>query len=96
MKFAIWILWPSFVVAAAANAVFFTMFDPLELHMHWQSMPSTRIGAYTVGFFAFWAMAASSSALTCFFQRTAVEVNQLWCPLPNAKRPPGCRMVDPR
>jgi hypothetical protein len=30
---------------------------------------------YSGGFFVFWAFAAASSALTCFLQRTAAEIN---------------------
>ena len=95
MKLGIWILWPSFVVGAAANAVFFSLFDPVELHASWDILPGGRIAAYTVGLFAFWAMAACSSAFTCFIQRSAHEVNRLVCPLANHQRPPGCRMREP-
>ena len=95
MKLAIWILWPSFVVGAAANALFFTIFDPVELHAYWDVGTMSRLGAYTIGLFAFWAVAACSSAFTCFIQRDANEVNKLTCPLPNHRRPAGCRMREP-
>jgi hypothetical protein len=48
----------------------------------------SRIGVYSVGFIAFWALAAASSALTCFLQRSREEVNR--CPLAPVDRPPGC------
>ena len=89
MKKLIWILWPSFVVGAISNALFFTVFDPLELHTYWDTLPATRTAAYTVGFFFFWIVGACSSALTCFLQRTADEVNRR-CPLEGHKRPVGC------
>jgi hypothetical protein len=41
-----------------------------------------------IGFFLFWAFAAASSALTCFLQRSAFEMNR--CPLPELERPEGC------
>lgn len=89
MKKAIHILWPSFLVAGVAEVVFFTVFDPIELHMAAMSVGMTsRLGWYTVGFLLFWAFAAASSWLTCFFQRSADEVNR--CPLKPAERPPGC------
>ncbi|MGE5522568.1 MAG: hypothetical protein ACM3SS_02555 [Rhodospirillaceae bacterium] len=88
MRRAMWILWPAFVVGAIANAVFYTLFDPLELDMSWAGISVSRTGAYTVGFFAFWAIAASSSAFTCFLQRTSDEVNR--CPLQAKQRPVGC------
>ena len=33
MQRLIWILWPSFVVAGIAEAVFFTLIDPQELYL---------------------------------------------------------------
>ena len=27
-----WVIWPAFLVAAVAEAIFFTVFDPFELH----------------------------------------------------------------
>lgn len=71
-----YILWPSFIVAGVAEAVFFTLFDPMELRLFDQEIALSRTAIYSIGFFALWAFAAGSSALTCFFQRSASEVNQ--------------------
>jgi hypothetical protein len=60
MKRALVILWPSFLAAGVAEVLFFTLFDPSDLG-------ASRIAAYSIGFFLFWGLAASSSALTCFF-----------------------------
>lgn len=81
MKRAMSILWPSFLAAGVAEVAFFTVFDPQELELG-------RLAAYSIGFFCFWALAATSSALTCFLQRSAAEVNR--CPLAPAARPEGC------
>ena len=35
----------------------------------------SRLAVYSGGFFVFWVFAAASSALTCFPQRTAEEIN---------------------
>jgi hypothetical protein len=75
-KRLIWILWPSFIVAGIAEGVFFTLFDPTDLALFDSPIPASRTAIYSVGFFAFWALAAASSALTCFFQRTSTEVNR--------------------
>jgi hypothetical protein len=82
------ILWPSFLVAGAADVVFFTLFDPLELFYAGEPLIEGRLAAYTVGFFAFWLLCMGSSMLTCYFQRSASEINL--CPLPPRKRPEGC------
>lgn len=77
MKRAIWILWPSFIVAGIAEIVFFTVFDPIELHLVAEAIGiRSRLAWYTIGFVLFWLFAAASSGLTCFFQRTAGEVNR--------------------
>ena len=89
MRRAIWIAWPAFVVGALANALFYTIFDPLEMHTYWDVVPANRTAAYTLGFFAFWAIGAASSAFTCFLQRTSDEVNRR-CPLEAEERPAGC------
>lgn len=62
------ILWPSFLTAAAATIVIFTLIDPSELGMIAGIEGVTRLGGYTIGFFAFWLLTASSSALTCYFR----------------------------
>ena len=63
-----WILWPSFLMAIPAVGVVFSLFDPAELHVFGTPVES-RLGAYTLGFFFFWAFGACSSALTCLLQR---------------------------
>lgn len=84
----VWVLWPSFLVASAATGVFFTLFDPADLLVFGREVDMGRMAAYTIGFFAFWALGAASSLMTCFLQRTAAEINR--CPLPPTQRPPGC------
>lgn len=93
MKRAIWILWPSFLVGGAAEAIFFTLFDPMDLNVLGHPVDLSRTAVYTLGFFVFWAFAAASSALTCFLQRNAEDVNRL-CPLQPFERPPGCPKAE--
>lgn len=84
----IWVLWPSFIAAGIAEALFFTVFDPDELPYFGSVLGASRLATYSIGFFLFWLFAASSSALTCFFQRGSDEINR--CPLPAGARPVGC------
>lgn len=88
MKRLIPILWPSFLVAGVADILFTTLFDPLEILYRGKPLIEQRIAAYTIGFFVFWLLGIASSALTCYFQRSADEINR--CPLPPRKRPDGC------
>ena len=74
-KRLIYILWPAFIVAGIAEAVFFTLFDPMDLRLFDREIVLSRTAVYSIGFFAFWAFAGASSALTCFFQRSSAELN---------------------
>jgi hypothetical protein len=82
------VFWPSFLIAGLADIVAFTLFDPMEMVYHGDPLFAGRLAAYSVGFFLFWLMGIGSSALTCYFQRTANEINR--CPLPPSSRPEGC------
>ncbi|MDA8109779.1 MAG: hypothetical protein M0015_14285 [Betaproteobacteria bacterium] len=94
MRKVIWILWPAFVVGGIVEVLFFTFFDPMELHFLGRPVGMSRLAVYSVGFLLFWAFAAASSAFTCFLQHTSDEVNR--CPLPPVERPPGCpKREDP-
>ena len=66
MQRAMWVVWPGFLVAVAAEFVFFAMFDPLDFNMRLQL---SREAVYTFGFVAFWLLGMLSSALTLFLQR---------------------------
>lgn len=63
------ILWPSFLTAGVATVLFFTAFDPKLMLIDTRFADLSRIGAYTIGFFLFWALTATSCTLTCYFQR---------------------------
>lgn len=69
MKVAMVILWPAFLAAGVAEILFFTVFDPSDFG-------AGRMAAYSAGFLIFWLLAAASSALTCFLQKGAEEVNR--------------------
>ena len=63
------ILWPSFLTAGLATILFFTAFDPAEFLITTRFADISRLGAYSIGFFLFWLLTASSCLLTCYFQR---------------------------
>lgn len=82
------ILWPSFLVAAVAEMVFFAFFDPMDLTLFGEPLALSRTGVYSLGFFLLWLFAAASSGLTSFLERGAGEASR--CPLPADERPQGC------
>ena len=63
------ILWPSFVTAAFATILFFSLFDPKGLSLIAGLPDVTRLAGYTIGFFSFWVVTSLSSGLTCYFRR---------------------------
>jgi hypothetical protein len=83
-----WVVWPAFLVAAVAEGLFFTAFDPLELHFFGNPLDLSREAIYAMGFFGFWALGMVSSALTVFLERSPWEVNR--CLLEPMERPVGC------
>ena len=74
-----WVIWPAFLVAGVAEAIFFTVFDPFELHFFGAPLDMSREAIYTMGFFGFWGLGIASSALTVFLERSPWEVNR--CPV---------------
>lgn len=71
------VLWPSFLVAAAATFVFFANIDPETLRA--DTFPDWEIGrrlGYTIGFFMFWGWAALSSALTLVLYRPVARARR--------------------
>lgn len=60
------VLWPSFLVAGVETVVFFTLFDPQYVFAEYDI---SRTGAYSVGFFLFWAFAIMPCVLTMYFAK---------------------------
>ena len=88
MQRLMWVLWPAFLAAGVAEAIFFTVCDPFDLHFFGAPLELSREAIYTLGFFGFWALGAASSALTVFLERSPWEKNR--CPLDAPDRPAGC------
>lgn len=86
------VLWPSFLVGGAAETVFFTLFDPMDLTFFGEPVTLSRTAIYSLGFFLFWLFSAASGGLTLYLHRSADEVNL--CPLRGEDRPPGCPTRD--
>ena len=63
MKRAMWIVWPSFLVAGLLEVLVFAAVDPSDL-AHLQEQGWSHTGFYTVAFFAFWAAVAAASTLS--------------------------------
>jgi len=64
---AMWIIWPGFLAALAAEVAFFALFDLLDFNMR---LALSRQTVYTAGFVAFWLLGCLSSALTLFLAVT--------------------------
>lgn len=67
---ALCVLWPSFLAACALEMLVFGLVDPGDLHWSVAGGPVSRQAVYAMGFFAFWAATAASSALTAMLIKT--------------------------
>lgn len=65
-RLAMVVLWPSFLVAIAAEGVFFSLVDPRDLFLLGGLQEVKPVGIYTIGFFSFWLFGALASMLTWF------------------------------
>lgn len=79
MQRLIWVLWPSFIVAGVAEILFFTLVDPQEFYIFGEEVHFSAMATYSIGFFAFWVICASSSLLTCYLRRSPDEINRSGC-----------------
>lgn len=69
MQKAIGILWPSFLVAGIAEMMFFSLFDPVEMHFLGAENELSRMTVYAIGFMFFWGIGTSASLLTAWLGR---------------------------
>ncbi|MBI3284177.1 MAG: hypothetical protein HYZ65_04885 [Burkholderiales bacterium] len=65
------VLWPAFLMACVATGLFFSLVDPMELIVLDERVQVHIIGAYTIGFFAFWLLGIISSSLTVLLVQKA-------------------------
>lgn len=72
------VFWPSFLTAGVATVLLFAVFDPIDVLVCAGIPEFSRIGAYSIGFFFFWAVTAVSCLLSMYFSR----------PCPMTKAPP--------
>jgi hypothetical protein len=76
LKLAMTVLWPSFLSAAMAEGLFFSVFDPAELLLVGGQLDLKPIAAYTLGFFFFWAVCSIASMISLYLVRTESATQQ--------------------
>jgi hypothetical protein len=64
-RMAMTVLWPSFLAAALAEGVIFSLLDPVELG-HLCGAGLSPMAVCSAGFFLFWSLCALASLLTCY------------------------------
>ena len=66
------VVWISFLTGSIGTMLFFAIFDPVDLTGIFDpDLEVSRDAGYAAGFFFFWVLAATSSALTAWLVRTA-------------------------
>jgi hypothetical protein len=76
LRYSMWILWPSFLMASFLEMLVFGFLDPQDIHFLGLNQPEIRKTVCAISFFVFWAICACSSALTSLLSRSAHEVKQ--------------------
>jgi hypothetical protein len=74
-----WILWPAFLVATITSSFLITAVDPQEIQLAGHRIGLSNLGAYSIGFFVVWLLAAASSFTTCVLRRDGNEINRRSC-----------------
>jgi hypothetical protein len=69
------VIWPAFLIAGIAELIFFSVFDPFDLHFFGATLDLSREAIYTMGFFGFWGLGIASSALTVALEGDAEAVD---------------------
>lgn len=69
-RYLMQVLWPAFLGAAAADGVFFSAVDPLQVDLVGIHLDNDRLATYTLGFLVFWVLFSASGSLTYFLART--------------------------
>lgn len=67
-RYAMWVLWPSFLAAGVGVGIIFSLVDPAELVVLGRPVHASRVAIYTAGFFVLWVICALASALSSFLQ----------------------------
>lgn len=73
MKIVIWVLWPAFISAGIAEAIFFTLIDPAQLYFFGQPVEWSATATYSTGFLLFWLVCIGSSLMTYFMMPNEVK-----------------------
>ncbi|MEA3410253.1 MAG: hypothetical protein U9R74_01785 [Pseudomonadota bacterium] len=68
------VLWPSFLTAGLTTIIVFTLYDPQIVFSCVGGPEIARLGAYTVGFFFFWAINAVACVMSMYFCRPCSKV----------------------
>ena len=58
------ILWPAFLMAGVLEVLVFALVNPQQLHLGGDPMPLSAQAVYTISFFVFWAVIATSAAIS--------------------------------
>lgn len=70
-------LWPTFLGAALADGILFTLIDPETILLFGVQPGVSRPAAYTVGFFVFWFIMVAANLTTLWLHGYAIEKSNI-------------------
>lgn len=75
-ELALYVAWPSFLVAGVIEMLVFAVFDPQDIHgLGGAAAELSRGAVYSLGFFSFWLLTALASSLSLYLARPQFEVS---------------------
>ena len=73
------ILWPAFVMAGVLEMLVFALVDPGELRWFGvEPIEASRMAIYSLCFFVFWALIATSTAITALLEDPELDSARQW------------------
>jgi hypothetical protein len=76
LRYSMWILWPSFLMASFLEMLVFGFLDPQDIHFLGLNQPEIRKTVYAISFFVFWALTMLSSSLSILLSISPLETNR--------------------
>lgn len=91
MHRAILLFWPSFIIAAAATGLFFSIFDPQELTLHGAHLFNDKLSAYSVFFLIAWGFGVFNTSIVLLLEKSPRQLNNPQSPAANLDTDSGNR-----
>lgn len=70
-RMLMYVAWPAFLAACVLELLVFALVDPHELYWFGSLLSMSRMGVYTLAFFAFWIITAATCTLSVLLSQSS-------------------------